>query len=587
MPQLGKYIFAAIGVLTMLASSAGVASVDPYDSARFDESSEIAAANYPGAQIIQNAVSIYVSEHGQHYLNTDFLDVLNRSGYGIPDEDTIKNAKYEAQNAFDLDHLPAKYERFQPVLNKIRDLFRKKLLSGLQLNDPRFKVLLPKIHYRVEFQHVGIHLDQEATRDLGRGGGVILVLNIVVSTLQVDIPEVTGQDLNNSFLKKFGVDDFHAGLAPESEPLTINVPFLVRATERGDLSVRAQTPETNLSKIAIESRFKRPLRLPKIAVLINDETKITLNQDELENELIASKREWMPSLQSFLEESLEAEAPAAINQFIDKNIKGTLATVNETSALGAESMKNQSKLKFAIFPVNVAANDQHLMIQLSGFVEDPSATKPRPFPGKLAALGPPRIESNKKYDVAIAVNQGLVNRMLQHSFYRGYFRDVPSTCDPSIRVELKNPPQFHFDQSKGPSYAKLHIEFETAPPWYSLLLLKSKIRLAMDLDLKIANTADKGARLLIEQFNEDSVKFDRNSIRLFARWGFPADWLKGKVIDKIHGLNTDPNCQYSPLVDSLPLPEAVYGMPITVQEIQAEQNGNLVLYLEYGVKHED
>jgi hypothetical protein len=122
----------------------------------------------------------------------------------------------------------------------------------------------------------------------------------------------------------------------------------------------------------------------------------------------------------------------------------------------------------------------------------------------------------------------------------------------------------------------MHVAFrKDASGIAERLALHGGIDMELDMTLRIED-GSHGPKIVVEGIDTSSVKVDERTIRMF----------KGTVLKKVRDSIKEANDWYrtheEALIDNLPIPPGVLGIPIRVKEIRAESTGYMVLYLEYG-----
>ena len=200
------------------------------------------------------------------------------------------------------------------------------------------------------------------------------------------------------------------------------------------------------------------------------------------------------------------------------------------------------------------------------------------------------------YDMAIGINQGAINRLLQLSFERGYFRDHTLTSfDPKpgagckvrgrSNIRLTARPEIRLT-SAAKNEGEMAVKFFRPSSGFTESLgLKGGLNVALKVKLKIEMDPKTGPRIRMTAVDPASVKYDPRDIRDLPLLGVPKKVAEA-VADAVKVANEEfagcPN--ESVIAEKLPLPDSVAGINYRIKDLLSDSNGNLIMYVEYGVK---
>ncbi len=547
-----------------------LATVTAALTASLAAASALAATPPPG---VEHAIGLFMTAQAQEYFHQNLTQVLFMNGYSL-DQGAFDSWHYEAQDPLVLDNLPVEYQKFKGSLGTVRDLL-KHWLRGFELKDPLFAADVTGIQYQASFKKFGLTADANATMALNQPNSAILVFAMEVPELRITVDSVRARDLNNPFLGAFGIDNISTGLAAGSQPLTISVPLLLNVTPSGGFGVKVLSVTSNFSDIALGLDFKRPMLLPEVELLVNGHP-VKLNQKTLEDNLLKHEMDMLQALQKYLGDFAENNVPGIVNALIEKNMPEGFSEVNEMNPPGADNPGQDDKFKWGLTPESLALDHQHLFLGFSSWVQDPKvgnsdsvyyhACSPLP---KLADL------PVTDYDMALSVNQGFINRMLELSYARKYFEAIPAGGEV---LTLVAPPTLKIDGSAGANKGKVHMRVQNVIKGIRSWFVNNPFQFEADMVVRPVHQKDGSNQLVVDQIDEKSVTIEKKYIR--------TGLMSGAVHSVVLSHLKDANKQFAKtpkvLVQNLPIPSQVGGIPINVTAFQADPNGYLVLYVNLG-----
>jgi|GEM_PF-1369399 len=543
----------------------------------------------PGSvERINRAMGVYVTPRGQQYFSRNLEDVLFRNGFAIGDG-AFDSFSFKATEPLTLSRLSARMRQHGPLLAAVGDIF-KQWLSGFQFSDPLLAGSLRDVSYKLNFSRFGIRPDPAGARARGIRDGVLLVLEIEIPDLRIDIARARMNDRNNAFLAEpgkdpFGVDDFWLKSSATSLPLKISLPFSIDTDRDGKVEMVALPMQTNIASLKLEMGFKRPLILPYIEVRIGrgaTARSSALPQQALEDKLLAHQAALFKLVQSYLKDTIESQIPTVINKTLAKLFDDRISEVNQMDPVVLENPTPADKLKWGIQPEEFSMRNGSLELGFSAFIEDPRARRSVALPEAARSNAKARLNAfpAAQYDMAVAINQGLMNRMMQLSFERGYFEKYKTSSGETVKLLAS--PEMHFNETADGKVFKLHAKFRRkAGGFIERVALEGGLDIDVDLIVKTENHPVKGPRLKILSIDTTTFKVDMTDVR----FGFLQGRVQAAVLAGIKESNVWYAAHDESLNDAIPIPPAVFGVPVRIKDLRVETTGNLVLYLEYGVQN--
>ncbi|MBC7690669.1 MAG: hypothetical protein H7222_02785 [Methylotenera sp.] len=530
--------------------------------------------------VIKDAVGVYITPRGQNYFKNNLEDLLFRNGIALT-EGQFDKFVYTAPKALTLDDLPPQYRPYRKSLEEVRDSLHRWLMNST-IHDPLFRVTVLGTEYALKFKTLGVTIDPKAAEHYGIKHGIVVVAHVAIPKLNISVPKVRVQDLHNEFLnKKLGLTDFWAEIKDNSTPLTLEMPVHIDIVD-GKVTLNALSFKTNLDVVTTRFGFSK-LLLPDVTIRINDKV-MTLDPDEVKADIMRNQGGLMKMLKTYLKEYAANNLTTLVNQEASKVLQKGLDEVTEFDPPGGPTpTKPEDRFKLRVSPQEVHYTNQTLFLGVNGEVIDPKAHRDTPFTPVKPASNKPQLGSvsANSYDLALVLNQNLINRVVQMSYQRGYFDQV-KLADGSF-VKVITTPVFQFDQEVSRDHAKLHVKVEqTIPCGYERIALKEHVRLEFDIQVRLKSSGGV-PKLILEKVDISTVKVDTSSFSALAR-NLPP--LRALVFSKINKMLADANTGYArseEVLGVLPLP-SILGLPFTVKELHSDISGSIILYLEYKLK---
>ena len=546
------------------------------------------AAQASAREYIGNALGVYVTPRGQKYFQKNLPEVMFRAGYSF-DDGGFPKFDYPFDQALSLENLPPALVPYRATLQSVYDAVHT-YFSGYPFQNPLLDVAIKNIQYSAQFQTFGINVGKNSKK-YGTTDGVVLIVNIVVPKVQVQFEQVLLSDNANLVLKnenvnghlvpkkvplQSGVNNLKAELKPESAPLAIQIPIQFRVDPREGILIKVLNIKTNLDQILPQVTYDVPLVLPHIRLFVEDQ-EIVPDLKALEQELAGNMNSLLQALQAQVNPYIQTEGVKLANDVIEAHLKDGAEEIMGIAPPGLEKSTAADEFQLGVRPQDLELNPLgQIHFGLSAFVEDPKlAHSQSALPAATAKLPVFDSYDPTQYDVAVSLNQEFVNRLLQLSFQRGYFNKVP--CD-TVICRFVEAPRFVVDESLGKDRARLHLKIEKPISGIKVLAVKNPVQASMDMYVHFVRAANGTFSVVMDGADENSIQIDEKFIRF--------DLLRGKVFTGakqiIHDLSVGYQNKPMQLLNSIPIPEALFGIPIKIKDLQSENNGNILLYLEYG-----
>lgn len=539
-------------------------------------------------ELIDSAITVNITPRGQNYLSSDFLKILEKNGFAL-DEGTLPQWKYVASEAIDLDHLPMNMNGYKTTLGQLRDLIQKWFI-GFRLKDPKLTVLVKGIHYDAKISHFGLRVNPQATGKLNKENAVIVDLEVEIPRLSVSVNRISVTDSNNPELKTMAMNSLKAHMVSsmnakkgKAQTLKFRVPLEVKLNAQNGLTVNALPIQSNLSLIKLDWNYVRPLVLPDIEISVNGAAPMKVNCTEFENELAARRAELSKALLAYLKGFLNEHGSSIVDNMLNTNKFSKVIDEVSTIAPPSAPTANVPQLHWGFVPTGLEVHKNSLNATLTTYVEDPKAPRVIALPSDRAR-GAPDLSaySPDTYDLAVTVDEQMINRMLQHSFGRGYYTNYLSVGE---RITLLEAPSFDVDPSLGnPNLVRLHISlaqvYKPTSTWERIqaaIAVKNPVRVNFDVIARLQMIPEKHQLVIgMDHIDLGTVKLDPRSVKA----GMFFNTVLKKTMDKITAINQSIAGKNPPLAEPFELPRAIYGIPINVKTFQADSTGHFNIFAE-------
>lgn len=535
----------------------------------------------PSSAMIPRALGVYVTQRGQRYFSENLLDLIERKGYAL-DEGGFPGWRYQADESIVLERLP---DFLRSRLDPIRKLLTR-WLRGFELGDPLIQAEVPGISYSARFKRFGVRIDPAETNRLHKKGWLAIVFEAEVPEIRVETDWVRANDQHNEFLGVFGINRPWLKLSPNSQPLRIQIPMTLELEKGGHLRFEMKSVNTNLSsndsgapKVDFDMGLARPMVLPRVAATINGQT-LTLNQQRLEEKLLAQKPRLIESLQTYLDGHAREKLPSLITGLVNENYSDLLLSdFNEMDPPGAGRPTTAGeRYRWGIVPEELGATPEHVMVGLSAFIDDPKARNPRAQVSRLQVKEAPALDhlNATTYDVALTISEDLVNRLLGLGYQRGYYPTLAVPGDQPL--ELLQAPEFRFTRGTSSDHGKLHIKVKhyADGKLEKATMFGNQLTFELDLNARLIHTLAGKLSVAVDSIDVDTLSVYTNSLLPGTR-----RIAIGRIVKKLRKANVTLAKTPHSVVDALPIPSQINGIPIQVKDFRADPHGYLVLYLEY------
>ena len=509
---------------------------------------------------VNHAVGVFLSPQGENFFTEHLAPVLKANGLNLSDLDF---------DQFSLDIPEAPLEELIPsnqigeLILQARDTIQR-YFDGFELKNNHFKIDLKDIQLKAHWTKEALTFVHPAQGD--GTTGVILQLEFTAASIQTQLGSVLASDLNNEILGTYGINQLLFNLPDVSNfPLQITVAAHLFFDEKKHLKVIVDPPSTNLSEIPLTWDFASPLIFPPVSIVFNNHP-ITLNLNRLEKGIREQGPKILQELQTYLSNWIADKAGPMLAKSFNDKISSGITEVNEMLPVGAPANSTDPNYRWYLSFEHLDSEYSDLHFGLDGLITDPRANPDPPFPAKLNANAWPSLKNyqKEKYDLILTLNQGLINRVLQLSFLRGYFDKMQVGSGPAI--QLAHQPILRV-KSKG-CYFELEIIYHVSG--FASLFVHNPVHINFNalLNFPVKNGQ---AQMTMADFDMNSLFVDDRYIRFFA----------GKVRKSLRAQfeKLRPEIKDYVLSESMPIPNTLGGINLKIIKIVPDDSGHLLVFL--------
>jgi hypothetical protein len=549
---------------------------------------------------IPQAIQIQITPRGMSFFENRLLDVLSLYGVGL-EAGYVPEINFEAHRPVSLE--PSGRLGEQGALILQTKALLQKWLVGFSLKEIRPGIQITDTLYEAEFERFALLAEPEVLKSLGKSSGAVLAIEMSVKDLTVKSDRVRAFDLNNRFLGEVGLDGLEVKVGATQERLKLRLPFYVTINSEGQLHFEALKLESNLDEVSISMNYKN-LIVPKIALEINGQ-RFVFNEDELQKEFESRLPDILVELRKKLSEFGQKELPQFLNDKAREFLNGSLEEVQFMDPPGSESPDPNP----FVWGMRVAQINQNpsLNIKLDSFVEDPLLQRHASLNPRLGSRGPVQFNQlpTTNYDIALSVDRGMINRVLEHSFRRRLFEKIsmgaetdPKTCRELPRkpgqkekfLRLTQVPAIDYVQYAAPAgltadqtFLKLNTRVQVPPGTVTGIkkaALNDNFEISMELIAKLRPSLQgKGLDILFYDINRNSIHLDESYLTVLGKL------MKDKVLSGIRDeLAATARCwkiKENSISGTLPLPPEILGIDLGIQKLTMDPAGHIVMYMNY------
>lgn len=561
---------------------------------------------------IKNAIQVQITPKGMLYFEHKMKTILGNIGFSL-DEGYLDEIKWESDKSYDLDQLNVPPEA-KDLIQKLRTLLSEWFV-GFSLKEVRPAIEIGNSGYIAQLNRFALVTDRNLMTVLGKKEGAILALELEIKELTAATNRFRAYDMNNTDLGQVGFDNLSLKIGGGQEPLKIRLPFYITLNNKREIEFQAVQVEQNLDQVDINFQY-RELIAPDIKVLIGKK-EMTLDKRKLKNEFDARFPEALNKIRNFLADLAEKDLPAFLNKKAKESLQGSIEEINRMDPPGADPTKPTLGFFWGL-QLNDINLDEKLSVELNAYVEDPMNITSQPV-NTSQARGEARFQKipTDQYDISMSIDRGMLNRILQLSFERKLFEKITiGDEDPSARkittcraqtdpaeseTQPKTPKKDQYlkitrapiidavplgkfgTTESGEGLVKVRVQALVPPGTVTgiqRIALRDNFEVAFDMIAKLKNAPDGGGlKIYLWDIDMDSVWVNPDYLTPVGKL------FKGKVMNNIkeefQKMTALWRCDHTAIPGKLPLPPEILSIKLDIQELEMEQNGQLVMYMNY------
>lgn len=538
---------------------------------------------------MNDSIQVQITPRGQKLYANNFLAVLSNLGVVI-NENYFPAIEVKADKPLSIDKMAKeKPEQFQ-IVKKTRD-FIARGIRGIELKDFKPAVKLGPSEYIAEFDKLSLLTDEKLMKKIGKTNGAVLSLEFTISHIKALSTDIRMLDEENPWLGEIGVLNPSLKVGTKETPLVGRLPFYVFVNEQNEVKFETLDVVANLDTVPIELAYRK-LLLPSFELRVVGQDKVyQISLEDAEFKKIVDEQipVGLKLVRDYAKQFLQKDFPKILNQKVSEALKGELEEVQSLPAAGTLPTDTRPPLSLGMKLSDLQLKNTMLGVKLSAYIEDTS------LPGTGAPIWPhsaarsaPEFKhiSADQYDLGIAVDRVVFNRMVHLSFNRKNFKAL-ETCPDAPKIELLNAPAIDAisqPDSKDPlsTHLSLHIDAQLDSPKDQtsglLAPLKDKLHLKLKYQALVKPVAPGSTKLGIypDGLIPGTLWVDDNSLTWIGKVA------KQKVLKEITKvLSGSGGCGTSAPIAEFELINSLWGFPIEYVKIQMESQGQLMLYMNY------
>jgi hypothetical protein len=536
---------------------------------------------------IHSAISIYLTNKGEQSLSRNLTEILDNAGISVS-SGYFPEEKFVTSKPIPLSQLAGDNPEIKKTIDLVRTLLQQ-WLEGFELKDPQPTVTLKSGGYRLSLADMSVSTDRAALKILGKPSGAVLVLQARINTLSMGSDSLTLSDKRNPYLGTIGILSPALTITPNSgRTLDLRVPVYIDVTSKG-IQVQVLSADTNLDQTKLGFTYSG-LILPDISVVINGHA-FPANKKKMASEFEAMKPKLIEHLKAMVGGLVHSNLAKFANDGLAKVLKGKLEQVSPMAPPGRPVGSRDPDFRWGIGLEKISMGDQVTAIQLMSYVEDPKSPGVALDP-EAQTRGPVSMAGAKpdQFDLGLAVGRGLINRILQLAFDRGYVKgiEVPPTKKGGLATKLRmlSPPQldtYRPTAGQDSLQPKITLKVSLGSPiddWVQRTMIDNEVRFTMSVVGRLVTLpGQKGLHIQIDTVDESTVDVHDDSLTPLGQL-FKGVVTNG-VLDKLRtvsaGWKTKPN-----IVDGeLPLPPELFGQKLEMQNMRMDRSGYMILFLNF------
>jgi hypothetical protein len=554
----------------------------------------ISAQNFP-EDILKDSVTVYVTPRGQQLFSKG-VPLLRQNGVQI-NNGYIPQWNYAATQPIDIQNLPVNMAGQKTTLEAIQATLKKNLPSFRPFNNPKIKLKIKGINYQAQITQLALAPDLNETRFYHTDNMIVVEAQIQATKLKMGVSSIVLNDTANPLFNNgdIGLKGLSINAA-DDQPITFTIPLGISLDAQSHISIQALRVDNNISAIDAALNYSK-LNLPPFQFTVTDPTdkhaskdgeKISMSWGQFDPEIRAQLPDIAKATTAYLSNWVQENGVSVVNSAISSqvDVNSVFQEVNTMAPPGAPDGITPVPYMWGMQPHTFSLTDSFLSMQINTFIEDPLSDEHIALPTGARAQGAPNLNAvdASTYDVALQLDEGFVNRLLQLSYLRGYFNSIDQTGGDPLKLVVA--PTISADGTTSPDHLKMHVilDYTNIPQGViakivDSAIIKNPLQITFDMDVTVQTDPKNGTISLMEgPIDVDSSTVDPSGIKM--------KMFTSKVMDSVHSSLTAFNQGLAnaptPLTSPILVPSSIGGVPIVLKTTQADPSGNIMVYAEYG-----
>lgn len=524
-------------------------------------STTITFAEYDEAKV-DHMVGVYLSQRGLSPIEHNLDQVFELNGFATTDYYVDKLFKRTGRTPFN--ELIPDNDKLQKVARSIRYYFRK-FFKGLWIRSSHdLEVEIDGLAITAEWEKFGVKPSIDSDSNL------LFTVEVVAKNFKIFVDKVTAKDHLHKFIGNVGMDGLYFELDPASDPLKISVPIKVFVQEDGSLKVNVQETITNILDVDFKSGFRSPMKLPRVQIEINGR-KAWLRLKEVERVLKSKMSTIVNGLKENIQKIVDDSAIPELGRILNEYLGNPYTEINTMDPVGIPDGNFGRRYLWGLSLQELNLLGDNLHVGLKGYVKDPTLTSVLPVEDDKMAIGVPEKSSfeNERFDLALSLNQGFINRLLQLGQNRGYFKKIKLEGDNNL--SLVESPYLIFNKESG----HLTIKTKYIVTGFQKIFIRNPMVIKMDILVDFKINDEGKLQMLVNKVDLDSINIKKKYIRVFRKT------VRKKIRKMLGKMNKDLKGYI--LSDELPIPGSIGGITVKLHKTKLDNNGHLIIFLNYNL----
>lgn len=527
---------------------------------------------------IPGAISLSISPSGQKFFEKHLGQIITNLGFNLS-EGYFSEQTVISPTTINLDELEKKFPEPIKVVKEVRTLLTEWLV-GFTLRDHRPAFQIGASEYAAEISRMAVITDQVLMTQLNRRDGAVLVIELEVKkiTAQVDVLKVW--DAQNLQLGELGLKNVSVTLGnSQQSPLFIRLPVYVALNQQDELRFEVLSFDQNFDRMAVDIKYEG-LIIPQLLVEMNGH-KYPLNNSRLEKYVQDQIPTLLSKAREYVKDFAKKDLPAKLNQMAETKLKGQIEEVQRLSAAGKPDGDQSSDYLWGL-KLKKLKLQNNLYIGFNAYIEDPSSRQNIGLNPSFGSRGAPDLDHEAiPHDLVMSIDRGVLNRVLQLSFMRGYFSDL---AQGDTKLKLQGVPSLDYaptpvGEKVGPleTFIKIHVKTATDP---NSMALAKTIVLDFDIIAKLVpSQPSQEMAIVLHSIDLNSVQMDKKYMSFIGSF-FPGKVMTG-IKDKLKASSATWKTQREVLDGKMDLPPPILGQKLDLQKLSFDPRGHLVMYLNF------